>query len=407
MRILLTEGSGLTSRQVAARLGNLGHHVEILSSAPICLTRFTHHVRKVHPVPAFGRDPLAWVESAERIAEQREMDLLFPTHEQVTVLSARRSSLKVATVVPAFESLLQVQDKIAASRTLEDAGIPQPHTTLLNSAAELGRVDRFPVFIKQPVSTASSGVRRANTPGELQDITGELGFGTQGLIVQRESRGPLAMVQALADKGRLIAHHANLRLREGVGGGASLKESVTIPSMAEHLTRLVHHLAWHGPISMDVILSEAGPVVIDINPRVVEPMNAYLAGVDLVGAMLGLAKGQSPAPLPAGRPGVRSHQLLIAILGAAQLQHSRSAVASELWRAWRRRGAYASSVEELTPTRGDPVAVIPVLAGALATLISPDAWRWFHKGAVGSYALTPEAWMQIVDMAGRAKVPDG
>jgi uncharacterized protein YbjT (DUF2867 family) len=38
VRILLTEGSGLTSRQVARRLGELGHEVEILSSTSICLT---------------------------------------------------------------------------------------------------------------------------------------------------------------------------------------------------------------------------------------------------------------------------------------------------------------------------------------------------------------------------------
>jgi hypothetical protein len=30
MRILLSDGSGLTSRQVATRLGELGHEVEIL-----------------------------------------------------------------------------------------------------------------------------------------------------------------------------------------------------------------------------------------------------------------------------------------------------------------------------------------------------------------------------------------
>jgi hypothetical protein len=37
MRILLSEGSGLTSRQVAGQLGSLGHTVEILSSSKICL----------------------------------------------------------------------------------------------------------------------------------------------------------------------------------------------------------------------------------------------------------------------------------------------------------------------------------------------------------------------------------
>jgi hypothetical protein len=100
MRILLSEGSGLTSRQVAGQLGSLGHTVEILSSSKISLTRFTRHVRAVHDVPRFGLDPFSWLAAAERIAAERKTDLLFPTQEQVTVLSARQKYLRVATIVP-------------------------------------------------------------------------------------------------------------------------------------------------------------------------------------------------------------------------------------------------------------------------------------------------------------------
>ena len=119
MRILLSEGSGLTSRQVAGQLGALGHEVEILSSSRICLTRFTRHVRAVHDVPRFGLDPFGWLAAAERIAADRKSDLLFPTQEQVTVLSARRKYLSVATIVPPFASLARVQDKISALHTME------------------------------------------------------------------------------------------------------------------------------------------------------------------------------------------------------------------------------------------------------------------------------------------------
>ena len=399
MRILLSEGSGLTSRQVATRLGLTGHHVEILSSSPICLTRFTRHVRKIHPVPAFGRAPLDWLKAAEDIACQRDIDLLFPTQEQVAVLSARRNVLKCVTVVPAFEALLRVQDKVSAFKTLEAVEIPQPPTVLIQHPDDLAKIERFPVFIKRPVSTASSGVRKANSPGELQAAALALGLGEHEILTQQQCLGPLAMVQAIADNGRLIAHHANLRVQEGVGGGASIKESITLPSMSQHLRRLVGHLNWHGPISFDVILTDAGPVVIDVNPRLVEPMNAYLAGVDLVGAMLSLAESRFVTLQTEGRPGVRSHQLLLAILGAAQLHNSRTAVVRELLRALQKKGPYVASVEELTPVRGDGLSAIPVLAAALATLIWPNAWRVFHAGAVGSYALTPNAWAQIVSLA--------
>jgi predicted ATP-grasp superfamily ATP-dependent carboligase len=396
MRILLSEGSGLTSRQVASRLGDLGHHVEILSSSRICLTRFTRHVRKVHLVPRFGHAPLAWLEVAGTIAKARAIDILFPTQEQVAVLSARHWALDVSTVVPPFQSLRRVQDKISAFRTLQEMGIPQPESVVARSVGDLTGLAKFPVFVKRPISTASSAVRRASSPAELEMAARALGLGVSELLIQAQSLGPLAMVQAVADNGRLVAHHANLRIREGVGGGASLKESVALPSMCAHLEKLMRALHWHGPLSMDVIVTAQGPVVIDVNPRLVEPMNAYLAGVDLVAAMLDLARLGHPAVQPAGRPGVRSRQVLLAILGAAQHHGSRVAVMRELVRALKQRGEYACAVEELTPISGDPIAAVPVIVATLSTLLWPPLWRSFHSGAVAPYALTPGAWDEVL-----------
>ncbi|HKM87821.1 MAG TPA: ATP-grasp domain-containing protein [Xanthobacteraceae bacterium] len=405
MRVLLSEGSGLTSRQVATRLGNLGHHVEILSSSQICLTRFTRYVRKVHLVPRFGLEPLAWLDAAKAIAKARAIDLLFPTQEQVAVLSARRETLDVATVVPAFPSLRRVQDKISAARTLQDIGVPQPASVIVGSMADLDRVSNFPAFVKRPISTASSGVRRVSSKTELERAAKEMGLGEQELLVQSHSSGPLAMIQAVADNGRLVAHHANLRIREGAGGGASLKESVTLPLMPEILERMVRALNWHGALSMDVIVTPAGPVVIDVNPRLVEPMNAYFAGVDLVSVMLDLAQASHPALQRPGKAGVRSRQLLLAILGAAQHDGTRSAILRELVAVLYRRGEYAAADEELTPLHCDPIAAVPVIVAILFTLFRPSLWQTFQSGAVGQYSLTPQAWDQIVSAAAIGAAP--
>jgi predicted ATP-grasp superfamily ATP-dependent carboligase len=399
MRILLSEGSGLTSRQVAGQLGSLGHEVEILSSSKVCLTRFTRHVRAVHDVPRFGLDPFGWLAAAERIAGERKTDLLFPTQEQVTVLSARQQHLRVATIVPPFASLARVQDKISAFRTLKAIGAPQPQTFVISSADDLRDVTTYPIFIKRPVSTASSGVRRATNAQELGAAAREFGLGRSELIAQSQASGPLAMVQAVAERGRLVAHHACLRLREGVGGGASLKESIALPGLADMLARLVAALDWHGALSMDLIVANGGPVIIDVNPRLVEPANALAAGVDLVAAMLDVA-GDTPAQEPSsGGTGVRTRQTLLAILGAAEQHGARGAVLREAFDAIFARGDYAGSVEELTPVAGDPIAAVPVVAALVASLIHPPLWRRFHAGAVGPYAVTPEAWKEILAAA--------
>jgi hypothetical protein len=260
---------------------------------------------------------------------------------------------------------------------------------------DLADVARFPVFVKRPISTASAGVRRATTPDELVAAATALGLGTGELLVQTQALGALAMVQALADHGRLVAHHVNLRVLEGIGGGAAIKESVELPGFARHLERQVQALGWHGPISMDVIITKDGPLVIDVNPRLVEPINAYLAGVDLVGDMLKLARNGHPDAVPAGRLAVRSRQLLLCLLGAAE-RGSRFGILRELIDAVGSRGLYEGAVEELTPMHDDPVAAVPILAALLTTLINPSLWRRFHAGATGPYALSPEAWRKIV-----------
>src|SRR6187551_1474794 len=76
MKVLLTDGSGLTSRQVATQLSSAGHVVEVVSPTRLGLCGFTRHVRRVHPVPAFGRDPSGWLSATLEVLARGEFDLL-------------------------------------------------------------------------------------------------------------------------------------------------------------------------------------------------------------------------------------------------------------------------------------------------------------------------------------------
>ncbi|HEX3305052.1 MAG TPA: hypothetical protein VHS32_02270, partial [Streptosporangiaceae bacterium] len=316
----------------------------------------------------------------------------------------------LATAVPGFAALAQVQDKVSAFRTLARVGVPQPPAVVAATAAEVEaagtRLAGWPLFVKMPIGTASAGVRRAGSPGELRHVAADyerLGaFGPEGVLVQQPVAGPLAMVQAVFARGDLVAFHACQRVREGAAGGASHKLSLDLPEAREHMARLGAALDWHGALSADVIIGPDGPRFIDINPRLVEPVNALASGVDLAEALVEVARAParssarpgSVRPQPAAVPGARTHQLLLAVLGAAH-QGGRRAVARELVRAVLHRGEYRGSREELTPGRGDPLAPLPVPVIALATLIRPEAWRRFVGASAGAYSLTPAAWRQI------------
>jgi glutathione synthase/RimK-type ligase-like ATP-grasp enzyme len=417
MLILMSDGAGLTSRQAATVLARAGHQVEALSPRGLCLGRMTRHVRRVHDVPPVGRDPFGWLDAALGIAAGRGADVLLPVQEQVAVMALARDRIEaagLATAVPSFPALAQVQDKVSARRTLARIGVPQPTAVIAASAAELADAADLPAFVKTPIGTASAGVRRVDSPEELRRLAADWerqgAFGQGGVLVQQPVAGPLVMVQSVFAGGELVAFHACERVREGSAGGASHKLGRQWPEVREHLARLGAALDWHGALSADVIDGPDGPMFTDINPRLVEPANALASGVDLTAALIevamsGPARKGAVRPQPDGTPGARTHQLLLAVLRAAQGGRRRD-VARELADAARRCGTYRGSQEELTPGGGDLLAPVPVAVAALATLISPPAWQWFVGGSAGAYALTPAAWGELTTTA-RALVAPG
>jgi hypothetical protein len=393
LRVLVTDGSSLAARQAITALGMRGAAVEVVDPGPIPLARFSRFVRRTHRVPRYGRDPWGWLDATLRVLTRGQHEVLFAVHEQTALLSLvadRVRDLGAGLAVPPFEAVRRVQDKWDAYETLAAAGLRQPRTAL-------EALDP-PVYVKARIGTASAGVARADDRAALRAGLERLG-GEGAVLFQEPVPGPLAMVQSVFDRGRLVAHHANLRVREGAEGGASHKESVAIVGLAGDLERLGRELGWHGALSLDAILTPEGPVYIDVNPRLVEPANAQRAGVDLVGALVGLALGRPVARQRAGAPGVRTHQLLIALLGAAQRGEGRRGLARELLRAARHVAPYDGSTEELTPARHDWPGALPVVAVAGVLLADPGSHSWFSGGAVANYSLTAEAWREIVSRA--------
>jgi biotin carboxylase len=409
MRVLLSDGAGLTARQCATVLARAGHQVEALAPAGLCLCRLTRHVRRVHAVPAVGQDPFGWLAAALAVAARSGAQVLLPVQEQAAVMALgqdRIAAAGLATAVPDFTALAQVQDKVSAYHTLARTGLPQPPAVVAASAAELVAAGEagLPAFVKMAIGTASGGVRRVGSRAELErlaadwDRQGVFAAGP-GVLVQQPAAGRLAMVQSVFTRGEMVAFHACQRVREGALGGASHKLSLHLPQAREHLARLGADLGWHGALSADVISGAEGVWFIDINPRLVEPVNALASGVDLAGTLLEVATSGTARPQPTARAGVATHQLLVALLGAAQ-HGQRREVARELLEAAAARGTYRGSREELTPAGGDLLAALPVAVAALATLIQPSSWRHLAGGSVNRYSLSPAAWEELRAHAG-------
>src|SRR5229473_183997 len=92
-KILLSEGSSLSSREAITALGLAGHRVDLVSSDPICLGRFSRFVGRVHRAPASGADPDGYLAAVIEIVKADHIDALIPVHEQAYLFAAARKQL--------------------------------------------------------------------------------------------------------------------------------------------------------------------------------------------------------------------------------------------------------------------------------------------------------------------------
>jgi hypothetical protein len=151
-------------------------------------------------------------------------------------------------------------------------------------------------------------------------------------------------------------------------------------------------------LSVDTIMPEQGThLFIDCNPRLVEPMSAYLAGLDLVDLLLRVSQGKTPEPAPDSREGVWTHLAMQALLGCAARDGTRREVFRECVRLIAGRGPYADSVEELTPVRRDWPSAVPLAMTALALLADPKLADTLSKKGWGAHLLSATSIRTIQD----------
>ena len=394
LRVLVAEGSSTSAREAITILGLSGHHVEICDPSPWCLSRFSRFVRKFHRCPGLRDDPSGYLDFIERLLATGQFDVLLPSHEQGFLFARVRQRLagRVGLALPDFESYRTAHSKAGFSRLLDRLDLPQPPTRIVTSAQMLRDAVRFPAVVKTSVGTASRGiwfVRDADALDiALRDLEASGAF-DDAVLVQDLIAGTTEKAQSVFCRGRMIGFHAYRQIAAGVGGGEAIKQSVSRPVVRAHVENIGRHLNWHGALSVDYILpdDDASPLLIDCNPRLVEPINAHRSGVDLVGLLLLISLGEMPAALPEGQPGVLTHLAMQALLGCASRDGTRRDIVRECRRLYAASGPYAGSSEELTPVELDWMSAVPLWMTAAFLLVSPKSAVKLARGGFGAHLL--------------------
>ena len=386
MWVLLSEGSSTSAREAITALGLAGHSVEICDPDQRCLGRFSRFVHRFHLCPPLGTQPRAYLNFVLDLLSTGRFDVLLPIHEQGLVFAKVKHRITDARVaLPSFESYLAALDKSSFSRILTTLDIPQPTTRLVSPAH--AATTPLPFVLKLPISTASRAIWPVRSEAERKQALSEFGKTRSDILIQDLVEGTVEHAQAVFTTGRLVAMSGYRQIVRGAGGGEAIKESVWRPEVRAHLENIGKHLLWHGALSVDYIWNQERPWYIDCNPRLVEPMAAYHAGVDLIGALVDVSLGKSPHEANLPRVGVRTHLGIQALLGAAARTESRRSIIYEAWQLATRSGPYTSSIEELTPVVLDPPSLLPLAATAIVLSLNPALGKILSGRGWGAHLL--------------------
>jgi hypothetical protein len=262
---------------------------------------------EISPLPGPAhRIPAGFLAFIEHLIASGRFDVLLPTHEQGLLFAKVRDRIngRIAVALPSFRQLLhRAQQGRFSADCLIAFDLPQPPTRILKSQSEPRGARRdFGRGEKRSVGTASRGIWFVQNESELASRAARDRHEAAALTkcwCRKGYRAPRRRRSQYSLRGRLLGFHVLRAVAPGItAANVAIKESVHARPCVSHLEKLGAIVDWHGGLSADYIMPDDGtaPRLIDCNPRLVEPFNAWASGTDLVTQLLRVSLGEEPAP---------------------------------------------------------------------------------------------------------------
>ncbi|MFC2400638.1 MAG: carboxylate--amine ligase [Streptococcus sobrinus] len=384
-RLLFLEGASLTSRETLTVLLAEKYKVDVLSPDRFSITAFSRLTHMLTAVDV-NSSPLTYLKQLDQLLEEKNYKAILPTHEEGWLLANGKSLLSsdLPLVLSEAETFQEVAGKIAFAELADKLDIPIPKWEYVTDLESIHLP--YPYWLKADYGTAGRSVYKVTSDLDLKNLVKRQLFGNERWMAQQDIAGQYGQVQAVFNHGKLLAVHSSIKIGSGAGGSAAARLSIESVATREHIEKIGRHLKWHGGLTLDFISVNHAFYYIECNPRMVEPANAYKAGVNFPKLLIELAQNNDSQPdISVGKPDVKTHSLLALIIGTAERTQSRR----KIWQTIREWLFKSDSAEVLTPIRHDFPSVIPLVVITIRLLLNPKSVKKLVEHTVGHYSVAP------------------
>ena len=322
-RLLFLEGSSLTSRETLTVLLKESYKIDVLSPRRFSIAYFSRLTHRV-PIVDVNRFPVDYLRQVSQLLHKTNYKAILPTHEEGWLLANGKQFLPQSLPIALAdkEQFKMLAGKIAFAETADLLGLPTPKWEYVKDADSI--LLDYPYWLKADYGTAGRSVYKISSKKDLAEVTSKLTASDEEWMVQQDIVGDYGQVQAVFDHGELLAVHSSVKVGSGAGGSAAARLSIESKRTREHVEKLGQYIQWHGCLTLDFIRRGDQFYYIECNPRMVEPANAYKAGVNFPKIMIELAShSYAKSEVILGQAGVETHSLMALIIGTAEKTKSR------------------------------------------------------------------------------------
>ena len=330
MRILVHEfasGGGLAGRPVPASLAREGAAMRTALIADLAAMG-CHEIVATSDERFRGADPRGVEIVTLSPGSSATLDALIASTDAVWLiapetdrclerLAARVERRGTRLLGSGSAAIRRAADKADLQRRLAGCGVRHPQTRALVAGVDpamAARAVRYPVVVKPGRGAGCQGVRRARNGRELRSALdgAHLANGTGPLVVQRYVAGTAASVSLIADGRRAVALAVNAQRVSASsafsyrGGRTPFDHPLAAAAEEAAMRACAVFPGLRGYIGVDVVLTDTGPVVIEVNPRLTTSYLGVRAALDENVAALALAACDGILPAqPVARRRVR------------------------------------------------------------------------------------------------------